>query len=84
MIMGLELINWLKDGKYRIKVLGILSKRSLLSSELAQELGINRASMSRILKTMKMNGVITSTTSNSRTVTYSITRKGKDLLSRLK
>ena len=82
--MGLELINWLKDGKYRIKVLGILSKRSLLSSELAQELGINRASMSRILKNMKMNEVITSTTSRSRTVTYSITRKGKELMSRSK
>ena len=82
--MGLELINWLKDGKYRIKVLGILSKKSLLSSELAQELGINRASMSRILKNMKVSGVVTSTTSRSRTVTYSITRKGKELFNRLK
>lgn len=66
--MDLVLVNWMKDGKYRIAVLKTLGNKNLLSSELASELGINRASMSRILRDMKNKGLVRSTTGDSRTI----------------
>ena len=82
--MDIELIGFIKDGKYRIKVLNELSKRHLLSSELANILNINRASMSRILKIMKDKSVIRSNSNSSRTVIYEITKLGKELLEEIK
>ena len=80
----MDLINWAKDGQYRIKTLDELSKNSLLSSELAEKLQINRASMSRILKALKEKLLVSDITSSSRTVTYSITKKGKEILGKIK
>jgi len=84
MLIMMDLINWVKDGQYRIKTLDELSKNSLLSSELAEKLQINRASMSRILKALKEKLLVSDVTSNSRTVTYSITKKGKEVLGKIK
>lgn len=81
--MELGLLNWIKDGKYRILVLKRLYNQSLLSSELATAFGVNRASMSRILKAMKETDLVATTTGSSRTVTYSITKKGRQLFEEL-
>jgi len=82
--MGLELLNWIKDGKYRIRTLELLSFGSLLSSELANKLNVNRASMSRILGALKERDLVYSVSERSRTVTYTITRKGVELLKTVK
>ena len=82
--MNLELINWIKDGKYRINTLELLNSRPLLSSELASKLDINRASMSRILRGLKERELVSPISNNSRTVTYTITKKGKELLKTVK
>ena len=73
----IELINWIKDGKYRILILELLYSKPYLSSELASKLNINRASMSRILKTMKEKDLIDYVSSGSRTRSYIITDLGK-------
>jgi DNA-binding MarR family transcriptional regulator len=78
--MDLELINWLKDGKYRVKTLELLYKKPLLSSELAKELDINRASMSRILKDLKEQKLVSHISNNTRTVTYILTEKAKKII----
>jgi len=78
--MNLSDLNWVKDGKYRILVLKTLENKNLISSEIANELDINRASMSRILTLMTDKGMISQTKSNSRTITYSITKKGMEIL----
>ena len=83
LIMDLVLINWVKDGKYRTAVLKTLASRDLLSSELASELGINRASMSRILRDLKDKGLVKPTVGRSRTITYSITPLGKKTVEEL-
>ncbi|MBU4189846.1 MAG: ArsR family transcriptional regulator [Candidatus Thermoplasmatota archaeon] len=82
--MNLELITWVKDGCYRIRVLEILCENSFLPSELADKISINRASISRILKVMKDKKLVSSTRTNSRTISYSITPLGKKLLKDLK
>lgn len=74
--MDLELLGYLKDGKYRIKTLELLSKSSHISSELADKLDVNRASMSRILRSLKDMGLVKASSGKSRTVVYSITDKG--------
>lgn len=76
----LKLANWLKDGKYRLSVLKLLALENLLSSELASKLNLNRASMSRILRNLKEKELVDVITSGSRTVTYVITKKGKEAL----
>ena len=82
--MDTNLLGFLKDGNYRIKTLEILNKKPLLSSELAIELDVNRASMSRILKVLKEKNLVISTSNNTRTVVYSISKKGKEVLEELK
>lgn len=82
--MDIELIGFIKDGKYRIKVLTELSHKPLLSSELANIFNINRASMSRILKVMKEKSLIKPNSNSSRTVIYEITRLGQKLLEEIK
>lgn len=78
--MDIRLVNWVKDGKYRIKTLRLLNKDPKLSSELASRLNINRASMSRILKDLKSKGLVDCVTSSSRTSTYYLTDRGKKLI----
>lgn len=78
--MDLKLINWVKDGPYRITTLNLLSSKPMLPSELAAKLDINRASMSRILRDLNKGGLVTKILSNSRTITHKITPKGRKLL----
>jgi DNA-binding MarR family transcriptional regulator len=78
--MDVELINWLKDGKYRIKTLRLISAKPMLSSELANRLGINRASMSRILRGLKERDLVSAVSGKTRTVTYTLTEKGLEIL----
>jgi len=82
--MDAELLGFLKDGKYRIKTLNLLNEKPMLSSELAKQLNINRASMSRILRVLKEKNLIFPTSNKTRTVVYSITEKGKKVLEELK
>lgn len=74
--MDLELLAYLKDGKYRIKILELLGNSPHISSELAEKLDVNRASMSRILRSLKNKGLVEASSNGSRTVVYSITGKG--------
>lgn len=78
--MDLEMISFLKDGKYRLKVLRELNLKPQLPSELASKLGINRASLSRILKVLKDKGLIISSSNSSRTIIYSISKRGKSIM----
>jgi DNA-binding MarR family transcriptional regulator len=81
--MSVESINWLKDSKYRVEVLKLLSNNSYISSELADKLSINRASMSRILKKLKEKKFVKGISGNSRTTSYIITDLGKNALGEL-
>lgn len=78
--MELELLGYIKDGKYRLKTLKLLNNSPSLPSELANKLNISRSSMSRILRNLKEKMLVTSSRSSSRTLIYSITDKGKNLL----
>jgi DNA-binding MarR family transcriptional regulator len=78
--MSIELVNWLKDGNYRIPILKLLENKNYLSSELAKHFEVNRASMSRILKVLGEKKLVESISNRSRTVTYIITKKGKDAI----
>ena len=82
--MSVGLVNWLKDGKYRIQVLRLLQDKNYLSSEIAEKLNVNRASMSRILRVLKKKGLVKSISEGSRTVTYLITKKGEEALNGLR
>lgn len=79
-IMDLNILSYLKDGKYRIKILELLNESPYISSELAEKLDVNRASMSRILRSLKEKQLVEPSTSNSRTVVYCITEKGKNAI----
>ncbi|MBI2557844.1 winged helix-turn-helix transcriptional regulator [Candidatus Woesearchaeota archaeon] len=78
--MDVHILTWLKDGKYRVKVLKLLKSKTFLPSELAKELDLNRASISRILKQMKEKKLIDSISAGSRTVSYRISEKGKQAM----
>ena len=79
-----ELIAWVKDGPYRLKILLALEQRSYLPSELANKFEINRASVSRIMKNLKGKNLVIPTRSGSRTCSYSTTDLGKKLMSKIK
>ncbi len=74
--MNLEIIAFLKDGKYRIAVLKELSESPKLPSEIAFKLKINRASVSRILRALMEKGMVESHSNDSRAIIYSITEEG--------
>ena len=74
------MIGFLKDGKYRLKVLKELDTKAQLPSELASKLGINRASLSRILKVLREKELIISFSNTSRTIVYTLSKKGKTIL----
>ena len=78
--MDIKLLAWLKDGKYRTRILTILRKNNRLPSELATELDINRASVSRILKALSEKELVKGVSSESRTICYTITEKGSQAL----
>lgn len=82
--MGLELVNWVKDGKYRLKTLELLLLKPYLSSELAKKLDISRSSMSRVLKGLYDKNLVLKISGMSRTVTYKINEKGIELLKLVK
>ena len=82
--MDLELINWVKDGPCRLKTLKIIEDEYLISSEIADNLDINRASASRILRDLKDKGLVSDVSEGSRTKSYVLTKKGKELLSKIK
>ena len=81
--MSVEEVNWLKSGKYRIPILRLLSKKAMLPSEIAVELSINRASVSRILGDLRGEGMVKSTKGRTRTITYQATEKGLGLVEEL-
>tara|TARA_Y100000310_G_C20032413_1_gene512400 strand:+ start:37 stop:285 length:249 start_codon:yes stop_codon:yes gene_type:complete len=78
--MDVDLLCFLKDGKYRIKVLKLLDEKPMLSSELANILNVNRASMSRILKVLKEKDLVVSNSNKTRTVIYSLSNSGKKII----
>ena len=80
----LELVNWIQDGKYRILVLKAISSLPSLPSQIAKKLNINRASLSRVLNDLKDKTLIVPVKSSSRTITYTITDKGKRLLNKMR
>ena len=78
------MLAFVKDGKYRIKVLQYLRDNPRLSSEIASYLAIKPASTSRILRDLKDKGLVNSISENTRTVLYSLSDKGKKILEVLK
>lgn len=78
--MNLGLVGFLKDGPYRLQTLKILQNSPNLSSELAEKLGINRASMSRILRELKKKDLVVASSTGGRTIVYSISDKGEKIL----
>lgn len=78
--MNIELLTWLKDGKYRLATLRQLSNKSRLSSELANALEVNRTSMSRILRDLKEEKLVEGICNKTRTVSYILTKLGKSAI----
>jgi len=74
------LVIWIKDGDYRKEILKMLEEKPMLPSEVAERLEIHRSSTSRLLKRLKEKGLIENITSESRTVEYSLSKKGKKYL----
>jgi predicted transcriptional regulator len=79
-LMDIDLLCFLKDGKYRIKVLKLLDEKPMISSELANIVGVNRTSMSRILKVLKEKNLVISNSNKTRTVIYSLSNLGKKII----
>jgi len=84
LLMDLELINWLKSGKYRIEVLQLLINNPSIPSELAKELNIHRSSITRILNDLLNEKLISKTTRSTKTTTYFLTDKGEKIVNRYK
>ena len=80
---AIELINWLRDGKYRIKILRMLSIRPMLPSEIAEELEVTRSSISRILGDLEEKGLISQANTNSRTRTRYLLELGRVILEKM-
>ncbi len=76
---NLKIINWLKDSKYRIQILGLLFMKPYLPSEIAKKLDTNRSSISRILKGLKKRELVKGIQEESRTITYILTERGKEI-----
>lgn len=78
--MKLETLAFLKDGKYRIAAMRELSESPKLPSEIAFKLNVSRASVSRILRTLKEKGMVESHSKEGRAIVYTITEEGKSAL----
>lgn len=71
---------FLKDGKYRLKFLNEINDSPKIPSELAFKFNITRVTASRVLRDLTNKGLIERTNNETRTVLYSITPKGEDVL----
>jgi len=78
--VDIETVNWVRSGPQRIPVLKLLRAKPRLPSEIAQELNLNRASVSRILADLKGKGLVVNTKGKTRTITYLVTEQGRKLL----
>lgn len=76
----LEIKNWLISGKFRIPVLRNLVQGSKTPSQLAANLEINRASISRILRGLKEKKLIDWTKQSAKTKLCYLTPEGKKAL----
>ncbi|MBT9145830.1 MAG: hypothetical protein DDT42_01707 [candidate division WS2 bacterium] len=75
----IEDTNWLLSGKYRVRILEILSTAPSTPSEIAEKINISRASMSRILKALREKSFIDCTSSSAKNRLYFITDAGKKI-----
>jgi len=82
--MNLDIISFLKDGKYRLDLLKDIKESPKLPSEIAKKFQLNRASVSRILRDLKNKNLIIPHSEKSRTIIYSITKSGEEVLGRIK
>jgi len=78
-----RLINWVKDGEYRIRTLKLLQSHPLLPSEIASILGVHRVSISRVLRDLRSKALVERIESGSRTKTQRLTPLGKELVKQL-
>ena len=79
----LSLINWLLDGNYRIKVLNLLKSSPNIPTNISKKLGIHKSSLSRVLKDLYNKNLVEKITSDSRTITYKVSRLGEEILNTL-
>lgn len=73
----LEIKNWLISGRFRIPVLKNLEQGPKTPSQLAHNLEINRASISRILRVLKEKRLIDWTKQSAKTKLCYLTQEGK-------
>lgn len=79
-MVDLALINWLRDGDYRIKVLRLLKSSSDIPTNISKKLEIHKSSLSRVLNDLYYKKLIEKVTSDSRTITYKISNLGEETL----
>lgn len=75
----LKIVNWLKDSKYRIQLLKLLNLKPHLPSEIATKLDTDRSTISRILQGLKKKELVIGIQDGSRTITYILSEKGRDI-----
>lgn len=81
MISDNNVIGFLKAGKYRMKVLSVISNSLAVPSEIAKQLGVNPSQVSRTLSELETSGLITCTTPDRKIGRiYRITEKGVSVL----
>jgi DNA-binding HxlR family transcriptional regulator len=76
----LEIKNWLISGKFRILVLKNLEQGPKTPSQLANNLDINRASISRILRVLKEKKLVDWTKQSAKTKLCYLTQEGKEAI----
>lgn len=82
MITDNNIIGFLKAGKYRIKILSLLSNSFVVPSEIAKQLGVSPSQVSRTLSKLENFGLIACTTPNRKIGRiYRTTKKGVSVLS---
>ena len=81
--MDLELIGFLKDGKYRLSILKEIYISPKLPSEIAKKFEVNRSSISRILRDLKKRNLVSIHSTSSRTKLYAITNLGREAIAGL-
>ena len=79
-MVNLSLINWLRDGEYRIKTLRLLKSSPDIPTNLSRKLAIHKSSLSRILSNLHEKRLIEKVTSDSRTITYKVSNLGEEML----
>jgi DNA-binding MarR family transcriptional regulator len=79
-MVDLALINWLRDGYYRIEVLRLLKSLPDIPTNISKKLELHKSSLSRILNDLYNKKLIEKVTSDSRTITYKISALGEEIL----